>query len=433
MMAFDWGTDISQAVEDAIGRLDDYNSGNFNAGSNPLGFGAGGHIVNFPAALTDVSTFAGGLVTFANLMAGYANSASTSASTAAAAATNLSATSTSSVALSTGSKSFSTQAGKTFPIGSMLLASSDANPTTHWMAIQVTSYSGTALGGDVKAFSGSGSRADWTIRPTGFPGKSIGNSYLWSTVATPTPTDPGSGKVRVNAVPASATALYISETDFDGNSLGSLIAAWSASLSSTKGRVFITSIAQPGNFLIIDLTSGLTDNGLYDSFACAVVASGGTLSDGMQVSVNFVPTGNPGDIGPTGPSYVATSTSSIAVSVGSKVFTTQAGLAYQLGTRARATDTATPTNWVEGVVTAYSGTALTILVDQISGSGTQASWNISVAGERGTTGTTGGTGDDGGLIDTLVDIGKRALVEEPLIGLQARHVGVAVAGDAIRQ
>ena len=42
-------------------------------------------------------------------------------------------------------------------------------------------------------------------------------------------------------------------------------------------------------------------------------------------------------------------------------------------------------------------------------------------------------GDEPSLIDSLLDAGQRTLVDAPLIGLQARHMGVAVAGDAIRR
>jgi hypothetical protein len=52
---------------------------------------------------------------------------------------------------------------------------------------------------------------------------------------------------------------------------------------------------------------------------------------------------------------------------------------------------------MEGVVTAYSGSSLTLNVDSTSGSGTIANWNLSVAGERGPTGTTGTAGDDAGF------------------------------------
>ena len=44
-------------------------------------------------------------------------------------------------------------------------------------------------------------------------------------------------------------------------------------------------------------------------------------------------------------------------------FTTQSGLAYTVGARARAASNAAPTNYMEGLVTSYSGTMLVINVD----------------------------------------------------------------------
>lgn len=92
--------------------------------------------------------------------------------------------------------------------------------------------------------------------------------------------------------------------------------------------------------------------------------------------------GNTGNTGPTGAGYGGTSTTSLALGTGSKVFTTQAGLAYTNGARVRATATAGATGWLEGVAT-YSGTTLTITSDKISGSGTGTAWNLNVVGEPG--------------------------------------------------
>jgi hypothetical protein len=117
--------------------------------------------------------------------------------------------------------------------------------------------------------------------------------------------------------------------------------------------------------------------------------------------------GNQGIVGPTGPigpSYAATSATSLTIGLGAKTFTTQAGLAYVAGTRARAASAANPTNYMEGVVTAYSagGTSLSLGVDRIGGTGTFVDWNLSVAGDaggpagpQGLAGPTGLTGADG--------------------------------------
>lgn len=82
--------------------------------------------------------------------------------------------------------------------------------------------------------------------------------------------------------------------------------------------------------------------------------------------------------------YGGTSSTSLAIGTGSKVFTTQAGLAYN-GARVRAASAANPTNYMEGIVT-YSGTTLTMVADAIGGSGTKTDWVFSIAGAPGATG-----------------------------------------------
>jgi hypothetical protein len=86
-------------------------------------------------------------------------------------------------------------------------------------------------------------------------------------------------------------------------------------------------------------------------------------------------TGPAGPIGPEGESYEGTSTTSQAVGTGSKTFTTQPNLAYQAGSRARFASNGTPTEWMEGIVTAYNDTSgvITVNVDltsEMAGGGT---------------------------------------------------------------
>lgn len=92
--------------------------------------------------------------------------------------------------------------------------------------------------------------------------------------------------------------------------------------------------------------------------------------------------GATGNTGPTGAGYGGTSTTSLAIGTGSKVFTTQSGLAYQNGARVRASSAANTSNWMEGLVT-YSGTTLTMTSDKTNGSGTLADWNFNVVGQNG--------------------------------------------------
>ena len=381
----------------AINRLASYYNGNaYNASTNPGGYDNDGHRINFVPTLQDVARIASAISSAAGAASTSATDAATSATNAAAAVANLTGTSVTSISLSAvGTKTFTTQSGKTFPAGSILLATSDANPDTHWMTVRVTSYSGGTLQCTVLAFAGSGSRADWTIRHAGYPAFA-GTRYIWSTNTTAT--DPTAGVVKMNAVPGSATALYISETDFDANSLGSWLATWDDSTSPIKGRLYISQPTSRANFSVVDISGTLTDNGTWDTFTIAPVASGGTLAEGAIVSLLYLPQGNIGSTGPAGASYAATSTTSLAIGTGSgKAFTTQSGLAYQSGARVRATDASNNANWMEGLVASYVGTTLTIDVDLTNGSGTIANWRINISGERGAIGGTGATGDDGGF------------------------------------
>ncbi|WP_029085014.1 pyocin knob domain-containing protein [Bradyrhizobium sp. th.b2] len=92
--------------------------------------------------------------------------------------------------------------------------------------------------------------------------------------------------------------------------------------------------------------------------------------------------GDQGAQGIQGAGYGGTSTTSLTIGAGAQAFTTQAGLAYQNGARVRASSTANPSNWMEGLAT-YAGTTLTITVDKTSGAGTIASWNFNIVGQPG--------------------------------------------------
>jgi hypothetical protein len=109
------------------------------------------------------------------------------------------------------------------------------------------------------------------------------------------------------------------------------------------------------------------------------------------------PPGNQGIAGPTGPGYGGFSTSSVTVGTGSVTLTLSAsGYAYVAGARARAASNSTPTAWMEGTVTAYSGTTLTFTADLVGGSGTHADWNVSLAGMQGQQGPAGPAGAGSG-------------------------------------
>jgi hypothetical protein len=86
-----------------------------------------------------------------------------------------------------------------------------------------------------------------------------------------------------------------------------------------------------------------------------------------------------------------TSTTSLNIAAGTRVFTiSTASSAFATGARVRASSTANPNNYMEGIVT-ISSTTMTMTCDSFGGSGTFASWNIHLAGDKGATGAASGS------------------------------------------
>lgn len=85
----------------------------------------------------------------------------------------------------------------------------------------------------------------------------------------------------------------------------------------------------------------------------------------------------------------ATSTTSLAISTGSKTLAVQSGEQFIAGQFVTIADSVTPSNFMYGQVTSYSGTSLVVNVTAIGGSGTKASWTISLSGIQGATGAAG--------------------------------------------
>ena len=81
----------------------------------------------------------------------------------------------------------------------------------------------------------------------------------------------------------------------------------------------------------------------------------------------------------TGSDFTGTSSTSVTIGTGSKSFTANTGKNWQIGQGVRVASTASPSNYMDGQVTAYtSGTgALTVNVTAVGGTGTFAAWTVS--------------------------------------------------------
>lgn len=87
-----------------------------------------------------------------------------------------------------------------------------------------------------------------------------------------------------------------------------------------------------------------------------------------------------------------TSTTSLEIAVGTKVFTTQEGRSFRAGDWLLAASDADATNQMSGQVVSYAGATLTVEVTSVGGSGTHADWTIRVAGAPGASGSAGSPG-----------------------------------------
>lgn len=84
-----------------------------------------------------------------------------------------------------------------------------------------------------------------------------------------------------------------------------------------------------------------------------------------------------------------TSTTSTTIGTGSKTFTTQAGLGLAVGNTVLIASTANSANYMQGDITAYTSTSMTVNVTTTGGSGTIAAWAISLVGSVTATATDG--------------------------------------------
>lgn len=99
-------------------------------------------------------------------------------------------------------------------------------------------------------------------------------------------------------------------------------------------------------------------------------------------------TGTPGAI-------TATSASTNAITIGVLSFQVPPQAAWAPGMFISAVDANNPDNWIWGTVNTYSGSTLTINVQQINGAGTPTSWLINLSGASSTEGAQGPAGTPG--------------------------------------
>lgn len=130
---------------------------------------------------------------------------------------------------------------------------------------------------------------------TGAEGRWAGLHYTWLTNTEVS--DPGSGKAKRSNT---NSALRISETDRDGNSVAAFLAAWDDSTSATKGTIIVRQVGSPKRFRILKITGALTDEGAWDSIPTELIAEGEALENEKEVVIEWLRTGDRGEQGEKG-------------------------------------------------------------------------------------------------------------------------------------
>jgi len=114
--------------------------------------------------------------------------------------------------------------------------------------------------------------------------------------------DQGAGTVWFNhGTVSSATVLYIDDVDAAaGTSINSQVDSWDDSTSTIKGTITVTKSTNAAVFATFNVTGSVTSASTYSKVAVTHVTSSGSFTNGDEIVVQFVRSGNTGDTGSTG-------------------------------------------------------------------------------------------------------------------------------------
>ena len=145
----------------------------------------------------------------------------------------------------------------------------------------------TGITGPAGATGATGVGATGATGASGAGGSSAGLKFHWLTATTDV--DPGSGNISGDDTPDASTYIRLNKTDADGHSVG----AYLSSQLLYSGSVFMTITAQsdPSIFATL-LINKKTDDTTHFDFQTGwegAIASNGTFTNAMAVTVSFEP------------------------------------------------------------------------------------------------------------------------------------------------
>jgi len=376
-----------------------YNNDDYNASTNPFGFGNGGHRINLYPLTTDVTvvsnwlaTEAGPLVaigadiealadiisdmqTLAAGMAGITTvagiaSAVSSVAAIAASVSTVAANIASVVAVASGMANVGLVAGSIDNVNAVAAALSNIAAV---LAIAANIATVAGIAGNVTTVAGVASQVTTLA----------GISGAVSTVATI--------NLDVSTV-ADAAAAIEAVADITGP------------LNTVAGAIVSVGTVATNITAVTDAATNMSAIIAAPAQAAAAAASAATAAN--QASA-----------------LRGTSASTLAIGTGSKAFTTQASKKWEPGDWVLAVSDANPTvDWMHGQVTAYSGSALTINVGAKGGSGTKSDWTIRISGPQGV--PAAGTGD---FVGAPSSTAGNIVVFADITGKEGEDSGVAIS------
>jgi hypothetical protein len=138
-----------------------------------------------------------------------------------------------------------------------------------------------------------------TLGSQGTVGSFGGATFDYTFLTSTTNADPGTGNLRFNASPTTATAMYIDASDDAATDLSTFLNTIDDSTSTIKGHFRVSQKLDTSVFKLYTISS-LTDNTGWFTVNCSYVSGNGTLSNSDDVLITFARTGDVGAQGTQG-------------------------------------------------------------------------------------------------------------------------------------
>jgi len=215
---------------------------------------------------------------------------------------------------------------------------------------------------------------------------------VWTYAGVISASAPGDGFIGLSAAPGTdPVTMYIDNEDSSGQDISAI-----TSDLEIGDVVALFNLTRRGGYTRYTATEVPTTPAGFVQFAALEhqsTVNGGDFTVGDNIALSIERVGVQGADGATGAAaadYKGTSTTSLTIGTGSKVFTIEASKQFAAGQFILAKSDANPTvNFMHGVVVTYVGTTLTTTMTSVGGSGTFADWSLDISGPVGATGPAG--------------------------------------------